>query len=84
MEALTRPFDEKKFLKACLARARIYRIEEKLTSGESASQVLFKSAPNLAVNRELIDESPDVEERRSEFATEIRGARELAATGIDR
>lgn len=84
LEALTRPFDEKKFLKACLARARMYRIEEMLISGESASQVLFRSALNLAVNRELIDESPDVEERRSEFATEIREARELAATGMDR
>ena len=62
----------------------MYRIEEKLISGESASQVLFRSALNLAVNRELIDEPPDVEERRSEFATEIREARELAATGMDR
>ena len=82
LEALTRPFDEKRFLKACLARARMYRIEEKLISGESASQVLFKSALNLAANRELIEESPDIEGKRSEFATEIREARNLAAAGI--
>ena len=82
LEALTRPFDEKRFLKACLARARMYRIEEKLISGESASQVLFKSALNLAANRELIEDSPDIEGKRSEFATEIREARNLAAAGI--
>lgn len=83
LESLVGPFDEKKFLKACLARARMYRIEDRLISGESASQVLFKSALQLASNRNLIEETPDVQKRRSGFASEIREARQLAALGLD-
>jgi glycerol-3-phosphate O-acyltransferase len=82
LEALKRPFDEKKFLQACLDRARMYRIEERTFSGESASQVLFKSALSLAENRGLLDETEDFEERRAEFAAEIRAARRLAAEGL--
>ena len=82
LEGLTGAFAEKSFLKACLARARMYRIEERLISGESASQVMFKSALQLAANRNLIEDSPDVAERRAAFAAEVRGARELAASGI--
>ena len=83
LESLTGAFDEKRFLKACLARARMYRIEDRLISGESASQVLFKSALQLASNRDLIDDEPDVRIRRSRFASEIREARQLAALGLD-
>jgi glycerol-3-phosphate O-acyltransferase len=75
-------FDEKRFLSACLDRARMYRIEERVFSGESASQVLFKSALRLAANRGLLDEGPDAKERRSAFAAEIRSARDLAASGL--
>jgi glycerol-3-phosphate O-acyltransferase len=82
LEALKRRFDEKSFLKACLARARMYRIEERLISGESASQVLFKSALALARNRNLIDRSDDVHSRRAAFAAEVRAARQLAAVGL--
>jgi glycerol-3-phosphate O-acyltransferase len=83
LESLTGAFDEKRFLKACLARARMYRIEDRLISGESASQVLFKSALQLASNRDLIDDEPDVRIRRSRFASEIREVRQLAALGLD-
>jgi glycerol-3-phosphate O-acyltransferase len=82
LEALKRRFDEKSFLKACLDRARMYRIEERLISGESASQVLFKSALALARNRDLIDQSEDVLARRAAFASEVRRARQLAASGL--
>ncbi|MCZ6456594.1 MAG: 1-acyl-sn-glycerol-3-phosphate acyltransferase [Actinobacteria bacterium] len=82
LEALAGSFDEKEFLKACLARARMYRIEERLFSGESASQVLFKSALELARNRDLIEDDPEVGERRSRFAAEVREARSLAASGL--
>jgi glycerol-3-phosphate O-acyltransferase len=82
LEAMTTPFDEKAFLKACLGRARMYRIEEKLISGESASQVLFKSALDLAANRELLTGGPDVAQRRRLFAEEVRKARDLAAAGL--
>ncbi len=82
LEGLTGAFVEKSFLKACLARARMYRIEERLISGESASQVMFKSALQLAANRNLIEDGPDVSERRAAFAAEVRAARELATSGI--
>ncbi|MFV1962879.1 MAG: hypothetical protein ACC658_13740, partial [Acidimicrobiia bacterium] len=82
LEALTGSFEEKKFLKACLGRARMYRIEERLFSGESASQTLFKSALALARNRDLIDDGPEVGERRSRFAAEVSEARSLAASGL--
>lgn len=82
LEASSGPFDEKKFLKACLARARMYRIENRLISGESASQVLFQSALQLASNRDLLDDGPDVQIARSRFAVEIREARQLAALGL--
>ncbi len=75
-------FDEKRFLQACLDRARMYRIEERLFSGESASTVLFRSALALAENRGLLEADPDVGVKRSEFAAEVRAARSLAATGM--
>jgi glycerol-3-phosphate O-acyltransferase len=82
LETMQGDFDEKRFLQACLDRARMYRIEERLFSGESASQVLFKSALALARNRGLIEDGDDVMERREAFATEVREARDLAAAGL--
>ncbi len=82
LESMTREFDEKSFLKACLDRARMYRIEERLISGESASQVLFKSALALALNRGLLERGEDTQRRRAEFAAEVRVARRLAADGL--
>jgi glycerol-3-phosphate O-acyltransferase len=82
LETLSKPFDEKRFLQACLDRARMYRIERRVFSGESASQVLFKSALALAANRDLLDDGPDVIRRRQEFAAEVRAARDLAASGL--
>jgi glycerol-3-phosphate O-acyltransferase len=82
LEAMKGRYDEKAFLKACLARARMYRIEQRLISGESASQVLFKSALALAANRGLIEDNEDVAARRSAFAAEVRNARTLAAAGL--
>jgi glycerol-3-phosphate O-acyltransferase len=82
LEATKGSFDEKRFLAACLDRARMYRIEERVFSGESASQVLFKSALALARNRDLLDDEPGVVKRRQDFAAEIRAARDLAATGL--
>ncbi|HEX6947001.1 MAG TPA: 1-acyl-sn-glycerol-3-phosphate acyltransferase [Acidimicrobiia bacterium] len=68
--------DEKKFLAACLARGRLYRLEGRLIHGESVSQVVFKSALKLAENRGLLEDPS----RRVAFAAELREAR-LAATG---
>ena len=82
LESYAGEFEEKKFLQACLARARLYRIEEKMFSGESASQVLFKTALQLAANRDLLEDGPNVAARRAAFATEVREAREDAASGL--
>ena len=82
LEAAQGEFDEKRFIQACLDRARMYRIEERLFSGESASTVLFRSALALARNRGLLDAGTDVEARRREFAAEVRAARTLAAAGM--
>jgi glycerol-3-phosphate O-acyltransferase len=83
LEAMRGRYDEKAFLKACLARARMYRIEQRLISGESASQVLFKSALALASNRDLIEDADGVAARRSAFAAEVRNSRALAAAGLE-
>jgi glycerol-3-phosphate O-acyltransferase len=83
LEALRGKFDEKSFLRACLARARMYRIEQRLVSGESASQALFKSALALASNRGLVEQTEGVSARRARFAAEVRRARALAAAGME-
>ncbi len=75
-------FNEKAFLKACLDRARMYRIEGRVISGESASQVMFKSALSLADNRGLLGRDSDVQSRRHLFAEEVRETRRLAAAGL--
>ena len=82
LEAARGPFNEKAFLKSSLDRARMYRIEGRLISGESASLVMFKSALSLADNRGLLAASSDVDDRRRQFAAEIREARRLAAAGL--
>lgn len=78
LESLRRPYNEKRFLKDSLDRARMYRIEDTTISGESASQVLFKSALQLAENRNLLEESAEVASRRAEFAADIRETRRIA------
>jgi glycerol-3-phosphate O-acyltransferase len=75
-------FNEKAFLKACLDRARMYRIEGRVISGESASLIMFKSALSLADNRGLLGGEGDLDDRRRLFAAEIRETRRLAAAGL--
>ena len=82
LESSRGAFQEKAFLKGCMDRARMYRIEGRLISGESASLVMFKAALSLADNRELLGGSGDIAQRRRLFATEIREARDLAAAGL--
>ena len=71
-------YDERRFSKRCLARARLYRIEAGMRP-ESVSEPLFKSALALARHRELLEDRPGVEGRRQVFAAEVREARDLAA-----
>lgn len=75
LESWRGEIDEKAFLKSCLARARLYRIEGRLIHGESVSAVVFKSALRLAENRGLIEDPSG----RAAFAEELRRARDTAA-----
>lgn len=67
----TEPIDEKPFLKACLERGRLYRLEGRIASEESVSQVLFRGALLLAHNRELIEDGPELARRRRHLADEV-------------
>lgn len=70
--------EEKPFFEACLARARLYRIEGRLIHGESVSQVAFRSALKLAENRGLVEDPTG----RAAFAAELRRSREAATGGV--
>ncbi|MFO7298756.1 MAG: 1-acyl-sn-glycerol-3-phosphate acyltransferase [Actinomycetes bacterium] len=77
LETWKKAFDEKKFLSACLARARMYRLEGRVIHGESVSQVAFRTALQLARNRGLLDDPSG----RAAFAAEMREARRAASGG---
>ncbi len=77
LEAWQGDVEEKPFFKSCLARARLYRIEGRLIHGESASQVVFRSALKLAENRGLLEDPTG----RTGFAEELHRARRSAAAG---
>ncbi|NNL66423.1 MAG: glycerol-3-phosphate 1-O-acyltransferase [Myxococcales bacterium] len=73
LETLDGPFEEGRFLEACLTRGRQYRLQRRIRSEESVSKVLFQTALRLARNRRLLDpDAEDVEARRRAFAEEIR------------
>lgn len=78
LESASGEFAEKTFLADSLDRARMYRIEDQSISGESASQILFKSAIALARNRELLESQDQLSERRRRFASEVREVRSIA------
>ncbi len=68
--------DKKRFLDECLALGRQYRLQQRISTEESISQVLFSSALALAENRGLLDiDDPDCGDARRRFATEIRAVR---------
>ncbi|MDH3499197.1 MAG: glycerol-3-phosphate 1-O-acyltransferase [Acidimicrobiia bacterium] len=67
-------FDEKGFFEAALARGKQYQLQRRISAPDAVSQSLFKTAVQLAENRDLIDESdPAVGDRRTDFADELRG-----------
>jgi glycerol-3-phosphate O-acyltransferase len=75
------PFDEEAFLRLCMGLGKQYQLQRRMRSAESVSRVLYRTALQLARNRELVDPgSPDLEERRHAFAEEIRAvARRIEA-----
>lgn len=65
--------NEKKFISDCLALGKQYRLQQRISTDESVSQVLFSSALKLAANRGLLDvDDPDCGAQRRSFAAEIR------------
>jgi glycerol-3-phosphate O-acyltransferase len=79
LESLEKPYDEKSFLRGSLDRALMYRIEGQDISGESLSQILFKSALSLARNQDLLDDDAGAGERRADFAEYVREIRSIVA-----
>lgn len=67
--------DQRRFVAGCLGLGRQYRLQRKIATEESVSQVLFKSALSLADNRNLLDiDDETLGVRRRAFAAEIHEA----------
>ncbi|MGZ8785353.1 MAG: hypothetical protein ACXW1Y_07310, partial [Acidimicrobiia bacterium] len=67
--------DRRRFIAGCLGLGKQYRLQRKIATEESISQVLFKSALSLADNRNLLDIDDDnLAAARKAFAVEIREA----------
>jgi glycerol-3-phosphate O-acyltransferase len=67
--------DQRRFIADCLGLGKQYRLQRKIATEESISQVLFKSALSLAENRGLLDvDDEDLGELRKAFAVEIQEA----------
>ena len=64
--------DTDKLRKDAMALGKQYRLQGKIRSAESVSNVLFDTAIELADNRRLFASGPDMVERRKAFAAEIR------------
>ena len=74
-------FNEKRFLAAALARGQQYAAQKSIKAPDAVSQSLFKTALQLAANRDLIDEQhPAISERRADFRAEL----ESVLDGLDR
>jgi len=70
------PIDKEPFLAQCLALGKQQRLQRRIHSAASVSQVIFETALRLAANRGLlaIDEPEDLQLGRDAFAEELRDA----------
>jgi len=69
-----RPVDAAGFVSECTGLGRQYHLQQRIRSASSVSQVLIRTALDLAANRGLLDPAtPDVAGARRAFAEEIRG-----------
>jgi glycerol-3-phosphate O-acyltransferase len=65
--------DEGAFLRECLEVGQQLRLQRRITSGESLSTELFRSALKLAENRGLLDvRDPELIAARQAFVDELR------------
>jgi len=70
-----RPVDAAAFIAECTGLGRQYHLQQRIRSAASVSQVLIRTALDLADNRGLLDaDTEGVAERRAAFAEEIRAA----------
>ena len=75
---IEQPWDEKVFLRAALDRGKQYLALRRLRAGESVSQSLFKTALQVAANRDLLDPGPvDLGQQRQTLAAELRRVLDL-------
>ncbi len=69
------PVDEAHLVEQCLGLGRQYHLQRRIHSAASVSQAIFRSALELARNRELLDPGgPELAARRRTFAAEVRAA----------
>jgi glycerol-3-phosphate O-acyltransferase len=67
------PWAEAEFLNECLGVARQYRMQRRLESAEAVSKELFRTALQLAGNRDLLEPgAEDLAQRRRAFAGEVK------------
>ncbi|PUA80975.1 lysophospholipid acyltransferase [Nocardioides currus] len=66
------PFSEAEFLDDCVAVGQQWSLQGRITSDESVTLELFKTALRLADHRGLLEsDAPDLDKRREAFADEI-------------
>jgi glycerol-3-phosphate O-acyltransferase len=69
------PFEEAKFVAACMGVGRQYHLQRRIRSTASVSQVLFQTALRVADNRGLLrSHERDLADWRRVFADEVRTA----------
>ncbi len=72
LAALDIPYEEESFLDECIAVGQQWALQGRITSDESVTLELFRTALRLAAHRGLLDqETPDLAEKRFAFAEEI-------------
>src|SRR5262245_54739240 len=69
------PLDEPRLVEQCLGLGRQYHLQRRIHSASSVSQAIFRSAIELARNRELLGTGgPELGARRRAFAEEVHAA----------
>jgi glycerol-3-phosphate O-acyltransferase len=65
--------DEKDLTKLALGVGRQYAAQGRVRSNEAVSALLFATARQVAADQGLLQQEPDLKERRKEFLAELRG-----------
>ena len=72
LAALDIPYEEESFLDECIAVGQQWALQGRITSDESVTLELFRTALRLAAHRGLLDQdTPDLAGKRFAFAEEI-------------